>query len=622
MLYQINKGTFSYGAETVFSDIQFEVRDTEKIAIVGRNGCGKSTLLKVIEGELSLDKGTIHKMNGISIGSLKQEVFKDDFRIVKDELISVFDDLIELGHQLDETAALMALDYSEKIMERYANLQHQFEERGGYTYQSELMNVLTRFGFDEEDLQRQVGTFSGGQRTRLAFVKLLISKPDILLLDEPTNHLDLETIKWLEGYLKHYPKAVIVVSHDRAFLDEMADVIYEIEFEEMTRYTGNYTSFVQQKRINQESLEKTYRNQQKEIERLNALIEKFRYKKNKAAFAQSKIKYLERMDKVELSANDDKKFKAHFKCARKGGKNVLEVKDLSIGYDSSLAQIDLKVMQAQRIAIIGKNGHGKSTFVKTLMGLVEPLAGEIMFGHQIDTGYFDQQLIEFSQERTVLEEIWNENPDMTMTEVRTLLGSFLFSADDVFKSVSVLSQGEKVRLYFCKLVLKKANLLILDEPTNHLDILGKEALEDALLDYDGTLLFVSHDRYFIRKIATSILKIEDGNAQYYPYSYDEYIEQVNPVIEPASFKKKTDNKSSEKPVQKVRKPSPSDMKKMEAKIEAKEAELEELRELRFEPEYYQDSNKMQMLDDRIDDLVNEVAKLMETWEEMMELLEE
>ena len=620
MLYQINKGTFSYGADTVFSNIQFEVRDTEKIAIVGRNGCGKSTLLKVIEGELSLDKGIIHKMNGIRIGSLKQEVFRDEHRVLKDELMSVFDDLIELQHQLDELTEQMALDYSDKIMERYAMLQHQFEERGGYTYQSELMNVLTRFGFDESDLLRTVGTFSGGQRTRLAFVKLLISKPDILLLDEPTNHLDLETIKWLEGYIKRYPKAVVVVSHDRAFLDEMADVVYEIEFEEMTRYTGNYTSFVQQKKINQESLEKTYRNQQKEIERLNALIEKFRYKKNKAAFAQSKIKYLERMDKVELSANDDKKFKARFQCARKGGKNVLEVKDLSIGYDHSLAEINLKVMQSQRIAIIGKNGHGKSTFVKTLMGLVEPLAGEIMYGHQIDTGYFDQQLIEFNEDKTVLEEVWNENPDMSMSEVRTLLGSFLFSADDVFKSVQVLSQGEKVRLYLCKLVLKKANFLILDEPTNHLDILGKEALEDALLDYDGTILFVSHDRYFIRKIASSILKIEDGSAQFYPYSYDEYLEEVNPVIEAASFKKKR-TKTSEKTVQKTRKPSPSDMKKMEAKIEAKEEELELLRELRFEPEYYQDSNKMNKLDDQIDDLVNEVSNLMKTWEEMMELLE-
>ena len=621
MLYQINKGTFSYGADTVFSDIQFEVRDTEKIAIVGRNGCGKSTLLKVIEGELSLDKGTIHKMNGITIGSLKQEVFKDESKILKDELMSVFDDLLELQHQLDETAALMAEDYSDKVMERYAALQHQFEERGGYTYQSELMSVLTRFGFDEEDLNRTVGTFSGGQRTRLAFVRLLISKPDILLLDEPTNHLDLETIKWLEGYLKRYPKAVVVVSHDRAFLDEMADVIYEIEFDEMTRYTGNYTSFVQQKRINQESLEKTYRNQQKEIERLNALIEKFRYKKNKAAFAQSKIKYLERMDKVELSESDNKKFKAHFTCARKGGKNVLEVKDLNIGYDHSLAEINLKVMQAQRIAIIGKNGHGKSTFVKTLMELVPPLSGEILFGHQIDTAYFDQQLIEFTGEKTVLEEIWNENPDMSMTEVRTLLGSFLFSADDVFKSVSVLSQGEKVRLYFCKLVLKKANFLILDEPTNHLDILGKEALEDALLDYDGTLLFVSHDRYFIKKIATSILKIEDGQATYYPYNYDEYMAEVQPVIEAASFKKKTDTKEKTAST-KTRKPSPSDMKKMEAKIEAKELELEQLRELRFEPEYYQDASKMQQLEDQIDDLVNEVANLMNTWEEMMELMED
>lgn len=618
MNYQISKGAVSYGADTVFEDVQFEVRNTEKIAVVGRNGCGKTTLLKVIMGQIELDKGTIYKMNGISIGYLAQTVFSNEAKTVREDCMEVFEPLFELQRKLEKAAATMAEDYSDAVMERYANLEMQFEGLGGYTWQSEMMTVFNKFGFSEEDLDRPLNTFSGGQKTRLAFVKLLLSKPDILLLDEPTNHLDLETIRWLEGYIKRYPKAVVLVSHDRAFIDGVAEVVYEIEYGQCTRYVGNYSSFVKQKKANQEQQAKLYLRQQQEIERLNALIEKFRYKATKAAFAQSKIKYLDRMEKIDApQRSDDKKFKARFHSARKGGKTVLETKDLMIGYDEVLATINLLIQHGQRIAILGPNGCGKSTFVKTLMGLLEPIAGEYMLGHQIDAGYFDQQLAQFNGNHTVLEELWNENPQMDHTQVRTVLGSFLFSSDDVFKTVDVLSGGEKVRLCLAKLMLKNANFLILDEPTNHLDIVGKEALEEALENYDGTLLFVSHDRYFISKMATSILEIKDGKTTFYPYGWQQY-QEMEEERKQEEVKQPAKEKKSDKP-QKNR-VSPSELKKTEAKIEEKEAELEALRQLRFEPEYYQDSRKMQQLDERIDEMVNEVANLLEQWETMMEMM--
>lgn len=614
MNYQINKGTVSYGANVVFEDLQLEIKNTEKIAVVGRNGCGKTTLLKVIMGELSLDKGTIYKMNGTRIGYLAQTVFKDDNKSVREDCMEVFEHLFDLQEKINECTLKMADDYSEAMMERYASLQQEFESTGGYTWQSEMMTVFNKFGFSQEDLDRPLNTFSGGQKTRLAFVKLLLSKPDILLLDEPTNHLDLETIRWLEGYIKRYPKAVILVSHDRAFIDGVAEVVYEIEYGQCTRYVGNYSSFVKQKKANQEQQAKLYARQQQEIERLNALIEKFRYKKNKAAFAQSKIKYLERMDKVDAPVkSDDKRFKAHFKSGKKGGKTVLETEHLSIGYDRELANIDLLVEHGQRIAILGPNGCGKSTFVKTIMGLLEPLSGEYRFGHQIEPGYFDQQLAQFSGTNTVLEELWNENPELDHTQVRTVLGSFLFSSDDVFKTVDVLSGGEKVRLCLAKLMLKNANFLILDEPTNHLDIVGKEALEEALQNYDGTLLFVSHDRYFISKMATSILEIKDGKNELYPYGWQQYLEKE----ETDATVKKEEKKQKEATAPRKR-VSSTEIKRIEAKIEEKELELEEARALRFEPEYYQDGIKMNELDNHIDDLVNEVAALMQKWEEMME----
>lgn len=367
MKYQIHKGCKFYGASTVFENIQFEIRNTEKIAIVGRNGCGKTTLLKAIANEESLDKGDIYKANGLTIGYLAQTTFSDEDALVEEELEHAFDDIKQVAKALEDITNTMAEHHNEEILNTYANLQQRFEDMGGYTYHSDMMTIFTKFGFHEVDMKRRISSFSGGQKTRLAFVKLLLSKPDILLLDEPTNHLDISTIEWLEGYVKRYPKAVVVVSHDRMFLDDVVDVVYEIEYGVMRRYPGNYTNYVNTKKQDIEQQKSAYARQQKEIQKVEELIEKFRYKASKAAFAQSKIKYLDRMDKISDPLLDEKTFMASFTPNIRGGKRVLEIHDLHIGYDRSLCNVNLDIMQGQKIAILGPNGQGKSTLMKTLM---------------------------------------------------------------------------------------------------------------------------------------------------------------------------------------------------------------------------------------------------------------
>lgn len=617
MKYQINKGAKSFGINTIFENIQFEIRDKEKIAIVGRNGCGKTTLLKVIAGIEELEKGDIHKENALSIGYLAQTTFEDESRSAEDELKDAFLGIKDLGKQMQELSKRMETDYSEILLNQYARISNEFEEKGGYTWEAEMRTIFTKFGFAEEELKKPIFEFSGGQKTRLGFVKLLLSKPDILLLDEPTNHLDLDTIEWLEGYVKHYPKAVVLVSHDRMFLDDVCDVIYELEYGVMRRYTGNYSKYLELKKNDVERAKSAYARQQQEIKRMEELIEKFRYKKNKASFAQSKIKYLERMEKVEEIKTDDRHFTARFTPRVKGGKRVLEVENLHIGYDHDLAIINLTIMQGEKVAVIGPNGKGKSTFVKTLMHQVPPRNGEFLLGHQVETGYFDQELAQFQNDATVLEEVWNAFPQLDRTQARTALGRFLFSGEDVFKTTDILSGGEKVRLSFVKLMLAQPNFLILDEPTNHLDLAGKLALESALQDYEGTMLFVSHDRYFIRSLATAVLVIDEGKAIYYPLRYQEYLEKIKQAQE-VPVKKQEDGAPVRKKVRHIN--YEKEIIKLEKQIEAKEIELEQLREKRFEPEYYHDYQKMQGLDAEIDDVNNEIENLMALWEEYSEMI--
>lgn len=621
MLYSISKASKYFGADPVFEDVTFEIKGTEKIALVGRNGCGKTTFLRCMCGEEAFDNGTVSIQGGTTIGYLAQKVLEHDDWTVEEELKLIYAPVFELQRQMNELEEIMKSDASEKVLNRYASLQEQFEAANGYNWESEMKTVFTKFGFPVEDMHKKIGEFSGGQKTRVAFVKLLLSKPDILLLDEPTNHLDIDAIEWLEGYVRNYPKAVVIVSHDRMFLDHTVDCVYNMEYGKMKRYGGNYSAFVVQRENDLERQQSAYVRQQKDIERLQALIEKFRYKKNKAAFAQSKIKYLERMEKLEPEKADNRTFHAHFTPNVKGGEKVLETDHLAIGYDHVLTEVTMKMRRGERIGIIGPNGTGKSTFVKTLMELIPSLGGSFLFGHQIDIGYFDQQLAQFSSGKTVLEELWDEYPDLDRTAIRSVLGQFLFSADDVFKSVDVLSGGEKVRLSFAKLLLKHSNLLILDEPTNHLDILGKEALEESLKGYTGTILFVSHDRYFIQQLATGLLKFENGTAEYLDMDWNTYEESIlnGNQVQPSEQKehsepaKVQDTRRQMSPEARRR-----EIAKLEKQITAKELELEEMRALRFEPEYYQDYTKMNALNEDIDDIHNELAHLEERWETLLE----
>ena len=618
MIYQVNKASKYYGATVVFEDVNFEIKNTEKIALVGRNGSGKTTFLRCISGEEDFDKANVNKANATTIGYLAQKVIEDEGLSVKEELMKNYTHIFEVEAKLRELEEKMKTNSDDSTLKEYAELQEELEMNNGYTWESEMNTVFSKFGFTKDDLDKRINEFSGGQKTRIAFVKLLLSKPDILLLDEPTNHLDVDAIEWLENYIRNYPKAVVVVSHDRMFLDRVVSVVYELEFNKMKRYAGNYSAYVTQKKNDLDRLEQAYKRQQKDIERLEQLIEKFRYKKNKAKFAQSKIKYLDRMDKISLEKVDDKTFHAKFTPKLKGGERVLELDSLKIGYDKPLAQVTMSVRRGDRVAIIGSNGTGKSTLMKTLVEQIPSLGGDYLFGHQIEVGYFDQQLAQFSSGKTVLEELWDEYPDLDRTTIRSVLGQFLFSADDVFKTVDVLSGGEKVRLSLSKLLLKHANLLLLDEPTNHLDIPGKEALEESLKDYEGTLIFVSHDRYFIKELATSLLLFDDEGVKYIPMSYSEYYNlEENKVKEEKKVEAKIKEvKRREKPLSKEGKERL--IKKLEKEITAKEEELEEMRELRFEPEFYQDQMKMRELDERIDDIHNEIANLMKEWEELSE----
>ena len=594
------------------------IKDHEKVALVGRNGCGKSTLLKIICHQESMDEGNLTIPQDVKIGYLSQITFLDEHRTVHEELLDVFKYVREIENQLNQQAKVLETNSSEKELGKYALLQHKFESLNGYNYEVELKNVFFHFQFTQEDLKKQLCEFSSGQKTRIALVKLLLSKPDVLLLDEPTNHLDLESIEWLENYIQHYPSAVILVSHDRMFLDHVIDEVIEIEFGRTTRYVGNYSHYVKAKEEYLIKNHDAYIRQQQEIHRLETLIEKFRYKKNKAAFAKSKQKYLDRMDRIEDSKSDQSMMKAAFSSFRKGGKQVLEVDHLKVGYDTVLSDVSFTLMQHQRMGIVGRNGIGKSTLIKTLVNQIPSLGGQFRFGHQIDIGYFDQESAQMSSDKNVLDELWDENTEATQTEIRNTLASFLFTQDEVFKDVSNLSGGEKVRLALAKLMMDHDNLLILDEPTNHLDIPSKEALEKALENYDGTLLFVSHDRMFLKKMASRILEM-DQESKVYDLTYEEYCQKKieNTLIESV----KVEKNESQKTFQDM-KALKNRVVKLENLLEEAEKDLEALRELRFEPEYYQDFQKMDQLNECIDLKHNEINSLMKEWEEKMQILEE
>ena len=536
MRYQIRHALVQYGAETIIEDVNFDIHDHEKIAIVGRNGCGKTTLLKLIAGDITMANIDSDETCGISmagsqkIGYLRQISFEDQEISVENEILKVFEPVFACERRMKELTDIMETDHDQKWMYEYSSLQDQMEAMGGYTYRRDMETMFQKFGFDLKDITRPIGTFSGGQQTKVAFIKLLLSRPDIMLLDEPMNHLDLPTIEWLEGYLKNYNKAVVIVSHDRMFLDRIIDVTYEIEYHRIKRYPGNYTTFMKLKEEAALKQEKDYEEQQKEIKRLTEWIEKWKNTPTKVASVHSKEKQLEHMVLIEKPRRfDTKAFRGQFLPRTTSYTDVLTLKALEIGYDHVLSKVSFTLKKGERVAIIGENGKGKSTLLKTLMGQIPPLGGSYTVGTGVEVGYFDQQAAvaeSMYPDKTVLNDFWDMYPTLKEVEVRNALGSFLFTGEEVFKTLGQLSGGEKVRLALCKMFKMRPNLLILDEPTNHMDLIGKEALENMLKNYTGTILFVSHDRYFIKEIATGMLDFKQDKTVFYDCGYEEYLERL------------------------------------------------------------------------------------------------
>lgn len=533
MRYQIRHALVQFGADVILQDVNFEVHDNEKIAIVGRNGCGKTTLLKLIAGDIQMNNPDSDEECGITmagkqeIGFLRQVNFDDKEITVEEEIKKVFAPIFACEKRMNELEEQMKTSDDRQLMGEYDHLQRQMEALRGYSWQQDMEIMFQKFGFPLEDLKRPIGSFSGGQQTKVAFIKLLLGRPDIMLLDEPTNHLDLPTIEWLEGYLKTYDKAVIIVSHDRMFLDKIIDVTYEIEYHKIKRYPGNYSTFMKLKEEALIKQEKDYEEQQKEIKRLTEWIEKWKNTPTKVASAHSKQMAIEHMEKIEKPRRfDTRAFHARYIPRIESYTNVIQAKNLKIGYDHVLSEVSFLLQKKERLAIIGENGKGKSTLLKTLIGEIPALGGEFKFGQNVEWGYFDQQKAVqdgADPEQTVMDNFWQEYPDYLREDVRSALGGFLFSGEDVMKKMGQLSGGEKVRLSLCKMLQTRPNLLILDEPTNHMDIIGKEALEQMLNEYEGTVLFVSHDRYFISRIATQILEFSQTAVKQYNMNYEDYL---------------------------------------------------------------------------------------------------
>lgn len=679
MLYQISNGAVAFGDDVILHSIDFEIRNTEKIAIVGRNGCGKTTLLKLISGEVEMEKldsdesAFIAKAGNPEIGYLKQIAFDDPDVTLEQEVRKCFVKMDERKAELARAAAELEHDYSDEKVARYTAMEEAFKDDGGYYYEKEYEVMIRKFGFSDEERKKPIRDFSGGQQTKIAFIKLLLSKPDILLLDEPTNHLDVTTIEWLEGYLKSYPKAVVVVSHDRMFLDNVVDVVYEIEYGTARRYPGNYTNFIARKKENYDKQMKDHIAQQKEIERLQRMVTRFKGKPTKTSMAQSKQKAIDRMVIIEAPDKyDNKTFHANFQPEKETGNDVLYTSELAIGYDHPLSVVSLDLKRGEKLGILGGNGLGKSTFLKTIVGKIPALSGEYRFGTNVQIGYFDQQMAMYTSNKTVLDDFWDEYPNLTETEARNALGAFLFSGEDVFKNVNMLSGGEKVRLALCKILKTRPNVLVLDEPTNHMDIVGKETLESMLKDYKGTLIFVSHDRYFVKKVATQLLVFEDGTTNLYQFGYEQYQEKLDREAEESknvyrgnaifggaisqngSSQTGSDaNRSTSQTAAagnvgestnansaaqaggmavsstgkayynpgKERSKIQKKVKKAEEDLAVKEAKLDELKAELMKPEYQSSYSKLMEIQNEIDALEEEILIDMEAWEELSSQLE-
>lgn len=623
----IRNASVTLNGNTILEEVNLDIKDNDHIAIVGRNGAGKTTLLKALVDNDLFDMGigeekfSISEIGKYNIGYLKQIDFEDENITLLDEVRKSFKSIIDMEKKLSLLVEEMNKVNSSKIIKEYTDLQERFKLLGGYSYQKEYEVMLAKFGFSEADKQKKLSEFSGGQKTKIAFIKLLLSKPDLLLLDEPTNHLDINTIEWLEEYLKNYKGALVIVSHDRMFLNNIVNVVYDIDYGKTVRYSGNYSYYEKMKKLNYEKTLKDYEYQQKEIKRLQSIYERFRFKPSKASMALSKLKQIEQMDLIDKPNEIDvNTFKTNLSEIEPSVKNVLKATDLEIGYDKTLAKLNLNITRGKKIGIIGPNGCGKSTLLRTINGLMEPINGNVSYGLHVKPGYFDQTLAMIDSNQTVLEEFRSFLPELTENQSRSALGSFLFKGEDVYKNINVLSGGEKVRLQLCKILYNKPNFLILDEPTNHMDIVGKEHLEDILTEYTGTLIFVSHDRYFIQKIADQLLVFENGNVTFYPYGYEEYMSNISSIPE-VKEEKKSKEKKEEKTPQKINTNDlRKDLRKVENEIIKLEVKIKKVNAELFNEDVFNDFNKANKLNEELNKLNKELDNLNIEWERITDLI--
>lgn len=627
MRIEIINGSVEYDGNTVLSEINFSVSDKEKIALVGRNGSGKTSILKCISGEVPLVSGTGDEKFSFSIsGAPKigylQQVSLNDELTLRQEILSAYNDVVGLENKLQNLLDKMSENPSDENVGAYSRAMERFENIGGYLYKKEYLTAVSKFGFSAEDLDKKLSCFSGGQRTKIALMKLLLEKPDVLLLDEPTNHLDIAAVEWLEGYLKNYKNSVVIVSHDRMFLDRIVGVVYEIEYGVTTRYKGNYTAYLSQKQQAYDKALKDAKWKSAEIDRLRKIVERFRYKATKAAMAQSKLKEIERLGTVETPRRfDTSTFASSFQPEYESVRDALFVKDLVFGYDKPLGEISLAIERGQKIGVIGSNGTGKSTLLKTITGLIPPLSGDVRFGVKTRVGYFDQTIAATKSELSVLEDFRAEFPELNDGEIRKTLGGFLLSGDDVFKCVKDLSGGEKVRLALSKIFRRRPNFLILDEPTNHMDIIGKETLEKLLMDFSGTVIVVSHDRYLINRVAKSLIVFENGGVRYFDGTFDEYEEREKETAEEVAKEKpeKTKKTGGERYVEsKEEARRKHRVEFLEKKITALEEELSRAQAKLDDETVNTDYKKVMAVEEEIKTIEEKLEPLITEWTELSE----
>lgn len=633
IILQVNNVSKYYGAEAILSSIKLEVQTKDRIALVGRNGAGKSTLLKIIAGQLSHDGGNIFMPKGTTIGYLAQHTGLNSNLSIWDEMLTVFadlqkqeEDLRALEKSMSDPEIYHDSTRYERILKDYDHLQEQFKNAGGYQMENDIRSVLHGLHFADYDYATPVTSLSGGQKTRLALGKLLLMKPDLLILDEPTNHLDIDTLSWLEGYLQSYPGAILIVSHDRYFLDKVVNQVMELSRTSISKYTGNYSKYLVQKAEEYERNQKLFEKQQDEVAKLKEFVQRNIARASTTKRAQSRQKQLERMELIERPQGDEKSANFSFQIEKQSGNEVLQAKDVAIGYQKPVAQsIHFRITRGESIALIGPNGIGKSTLLKSITDKLPAIRGEFQFGANVMIGYYDQEQANLSSNKTVLNELWDDYPMSQEKDIRSILGNFLFSGDDVMKTVSTLSGGEKARLALSKLMMQKANLLILDEPTNHLDLDSKLVLENALVDYPGTLLFVSHDRYFINRIADKVIEMgPDGTVEYLG-DYDYYVEKKRELAELAELEnKQTAQRSTQQTAEKSSYQEDKELKKqnrkrqrrieeIEATIETLEEKISEYNVQLCEPEIYQDHEKTLEIQEQLTAVEMSMEELMEEW---------